>query len=152
MCSITVFHHTPLPPCGITFMPDTMKHAPQHVWQLNPLHPDDRGGGPDRAGEDRVTENRLKGSDVWLRHMLSFRFFFSFSPEFFIFLPRNSRQRASPRQKSPLLLEEVEHVASLNSEVDPARCFYLWENSPARPTSVVWSFDSLCVWADSGLR
>lgn len=101
---------------GITLIPDTMKRAPQ--CQLNALRPD-RGGGPDRVGEDSETGNRLKGSDVCLRHMLSLLFFF-FSPEIFIFFPRNSCQRARPGQKTPLWLEETEHVAPLKSEVDAA--------------------------------
>lgn len=90
-------------------------------------------------GEDRLTENRLKGSDVWLRHMLSFPFFFlNFPPQIFMLLPRNSRQRARPGQKTPLWLEETEHVASLKSEVGAAleiwTLLLMCENSPVRPT------------------
>lgn len=101
--------------------PDAIKRAPQHVCQLNPLRPGDRGGGPDRAGEGRVTKNRLKGIHVWLRHMLSLHVFPFFSfPHNFTFSCISSRQRVRPGQKTPLLLEETEHVAPLKSEGDAA--------------------------------
>lgn len=41
-------------------------------------------GRPRQGGGGRVTENRLKGSDVWLRHMLSLLLpLFFFPPDFF---------------------------------------------------------------------
>lgn len=63
---------------------------------------------------------------------------------FFFFFCRVAHAREKPRQKPPLLLE-TERVASL---LWKSRCFCSCE----KIGSVVWSFDSLCVWADSGLR
>lgn len=45
-----------------TFIP----RAPRHVCQLKLfLHPDVREGGPDRAGEDELIENRHEGKWCW---------------------------------------------------------------------------------------
>lgn len=80
---------------GITLIPDTMKRAPQ--CQLNALRPD-RGGGPDRVGEDSETGNRLKGSDVCLRHMLSLLFFFFPQKFSFSFLVTHAREPGLDRK------------------------------------------------------
>lgn len=72
LCSVTHLR------CHVGLLLLQMKCAPRHVCQPNPLHPSDRGGGP-----DRLTENRLKGSDVWLRHIPSLLFFSS--QNFFLF-------------------------------------------------------------------